>query len=264
MRSTLRDRHAERLGQFPVLHGRPDLSPERAVLQHGAEPRQAGDRQDDGEELPVRPGVAEHRDAAAHPRRGLHRVALGAEEVPGELLQDQGHTDGGQERVERTFVHPLDQRDLEQQAHEPGDEERDGDGHERRDADAGDHLLGDVRHVGARHQELTVRHVDDAHLPEGQGQAERREQQDGACCRAGEEGGREILHPCAFRESCRGVSASQGCRARAHAQTRHPWTDVGQIDLTPLPGPTSRNPRGTGPARWAPRSPRRCRTGCRR
>ena len=38
-------------------------------------------------------------------------------------------------------------------------------------------LLDDVRGVGAGHDELAVRHVDDAHLAEGQGQAEGDEQQ---------------------------------------------------------------------------------------
>ena len=71
----------------------------------------------------MRPVVAEHRDAAAQPARRRDRVALGAEDVLGELLQDQGHTDGRQQRVERPFVHPLDDGDLEQQPEEAGDDE---------------------------------------------------------------------------------------------------------------------------------------------
>ena len=192
-------RDAQRLGELSVLHRRPDLPAEEAVLQHGAERAERAERQHDGEELAVGPLVAEHRDAATQPTRRGDRVALGAEDVLGELLEHQGHTDRREQRVEGSFVHPLDDGDLEEQPEEAGDDE----GHRERDHDgetgAADHLLGEVRHVGPDHEELTVRHVDHAHLAERERESERSQQQDGAGRGARQEGGGEYVHRSAFR-----------------------------------------------------------------
>ncbi len=171
-----RDTH--RLGQLTVLHRRTDPPTEPAVLQHGVERCQRRHRQHDREELAVWPVVTEHRDAAAQPARRVHRIALRAEDVLGGLLQDQRHADGRQERVERPFVHPLDDGCLQQQPEEAGDEEGHRDGDHDREAGARDHLLGHVGRVGAGHEELAVGHVDHAHLSERERQAERRQQQD--------------------------------------------------------------------------------------
>ena len=142
-----------------------------------------------------RPGprvVARPRRVA--PARRLHRVALSAEHVLRCLLQDERHADGDEECVEGTLVHPLDDRGLEDEAEQPGEEERHRDGEHDGDAGAGDDLLGGVRGVGAGHEELAVRHVDHAHLAERERQAERCQQEDGAGRGAGEKGGGECVH----------------------------------------------------------------------
>ena len=70
------------------------------------------------------------------------------------------------------------------ETHQAGDHERDRQG----DQDgvlAPATPLEHVRDVGASHDELAVRHVDHAHLTEGEGQAERDEQKHGADVHAG-------------------------------------------------------------------------------
>ena len=132
------------------------------------------------------------------------------------------------------MVHPLDDADLEQQPEEAGDEE----GHRQRDHDrdvaGGDHLLGEVGDEGADHEELAVRHVDHAHLAEGEREAERREQQD--------------AHPSRCRSGSGGMSASTCCRSLCGEEFWRRFWSVGS--------PCS---VGTAPhAQWAI-SPRRLR-----
>ena len=56
-------------------------------------------------------------------------------------------------------------------ARDAGDEERRRDGHEHREPDVvRHHELHDVGRVGAEHHQLAVRHVDDAHHAERDGE----------------------------------------------------------------------------------------------
>ena len=227
----------------------------------------AAEREHDREELAVRPLVAEHRDAA---RPASSAPSTGSPWAPKmslrELLQDQGDTDGRQQRVERPFVHPLDDRRPRAAAR----------GGRRRRRPPGarptiempvlrDHLLGDVGDVGADHEELAVRHVDHAHLAERERQAERGQQQDGAGGGAGEEGGGECVHAFAFRASCgRGAGAGRGVPRR---RTAPPTTgsELGRSGVTTCvrvpPGVALEERIGLDRARP---SSTRCRTGCRR
>ena len=61
-----------------------------------------------------------------------------------------------------------------------------------------DHLLHHVRRVGPGHDELAVGHVDHAHLAEGQGQAERDQQQDGTLRHPGEQLPDDDIHAISF------------------------------------------------------------------
>ena len=51
-------------------------------------------------------------------------TVLGAEEVLGDLLQDQSDAEGHEQRVERAVVHPPQQQPLHQHADQPGRHER--------------------------------------------------------------------------------------------------------------------------------------------
>ena len=62
-------------------------------------------------------------------------------------------------------------------------------------AHAAEQVLHDIGRIGADHDELAVRHVDDAHQPVGDREAERGEQQDRAERDAGEERCRSALAP---------------------------------------------------------------------
>jgi hypothetical protein len=75
-------------------------------------------------------------------------------------------------------VHAAQQRHLEQHAEQAGDDEGDRQRHEQRQAGDAEDLVGDVRGVGAGHDELAVRHVDDTHLTERERQTERGQQED--------------------------------------------------------------------------------------
>ena len=260
-------RDAQRLGELAVLHRRPDLATERAVLQHGVERRQRADRQHDREELAVRPVVAEHRDAAARASSARCTGSPWAPKMSWASCCSTSDTPTVTSSVSsgRWYIHWMT-RDLQQQPEQAGDDEGHREGDDDREPGAGDHLLGDVRGVRADHEELAVRHVDHAHLPEREREAERGQQQDGARCGAGEEWGGEDVHASAFRSSSKYGSVQPAGPGVPCSRTAPPTTDrVGRESwLSRRSGPTSCSPRGTDRARSAPPSSTRCRTGCRR
>ena len=110
--------------------------------------------------------------AVGRPEGGAHR-----------LLQDQADAPGGEQRLERPAVEEADDAALDgdaDQRRRPGRpagwrwpaSSRTGQG-----ALGADQLLHDEGGVGAEHHHLAVRHVDDAHHAEGDGEADGGEQQ---------------------------------------------------------------------------------------
>ena len=95
----------------------------------------------------------------------------------------------------RSIRMPAAPRDHESERH--GDRQRIV---EQRRIVAADELLHDEGRVGAEHHHLAVRHVDDAHDAEGDGEADRREQQH----RAEREAVPGVLHGVPDRQACSG------------------------------------------------------------
>ena len=143
---------------------------------------------------------------------GTHVQRLGRDlEGTGDLLQDQADAEGDQQRVQWSVVHVLDEGHLQQHADEPADEESDDQRGDQSNPGVGDEvLLHRVGGVRAGHDEGPVRHVDDAHLSESQGQAECGEQQDRAEAQSGEELGDDYVHDRSrFLVCCAGRSVAR-------------------------------------------------------
>ncbi len=68
---------------------------------------------------------AEDLHTTGEPFRRDHVDRGCAEDVAGDLLQDQPDAERDQQGVQRAVVHPLDQRDLQQHTHGAADEEAD-------------------------------------------------------------------------------------------------------------------------------------------
>ena len=168
------------LGQVAVLHRGPDPPAERGEPQHQrSAPATASDGQRQDEQPGAREG--ERRAARRGPDSQLGRPDVARSAAPkmsrasccrtSETPQVTSRVSSGRWYIRRSSV--TSSSTPEQTA----DQERDRQRHQQRDAGVGEHLLHDERGVGAGHDELAVRHVDDAHLAEGQRQAERGEQQ---------------------------------------------------------------------------------------
>ena len=126
---------------------------------------------------------------AAHPGRRLDRAVVGREHRAHELLQHQADAERREQRLERPAVEKPDDRPLDQHA---GQRRRPGTPPESAtridSADVlGHQQLHDVGRVGAEHHQLAVRHVDDAHDAERDGQADRDEHQHRAEAQAEEQ-----------------------------------------------------------------------------
>ena len=121
-------------------------------------------------------------EGAGEERRRIDLPVAGAEHGAHRLLQDQRHAPGGQQRLQRPRVEIADDGALQHDAGGPGDQEGDRQRqHHRpiRHRSRHEHLH-DVSGVGAEHHHLAMRHVDDAHHAEGDGQADGGEQQHGS------------------------------------------------------------------------------------
>ena len=127
-------------------------------------------------------GDAAEIEGAAHERRIADLAVVRAERRAHRLLQDQRKPPGRQQRLQRPAVEKADDAALDQDADEAGDQERqrNGDGErvvEQRRMAGADRILHHEGHIGADHHHFAVRHVDDAHHAEGDGEPNGREQQ---------------------------------------------------------------------------------------
>ena len=113
-----------------------------------------------------------------HPFRQLDADLARTEDRTISLLQDQAKTPGREQRIQRTLVEMPDQRPFDQHSERTGRDERQN---HREEEVAGKQTrqvgLKEIRchpgDVGAEDQELAMRHVDDAHLAEDDGEPKR-------------------------------------------------------------------------------------------
>ena len=151
--------------------------------------------------------VAQHREAAAHPGRVFDADVLRAEEGAHQLLQHQADAPGGQQRLQRPAVQEADHAALQRRTHQRRRHEghRHGGHQVPVETRPGRYFWNTALHhiggVGADHHQLAVRHVDDAHQPVGDGQAQRHQQQDGAQADAAEDGA-HACRPTPARPRC--------------------------------------------------------------
>src|SRR5690606_2221386 len=152
--------------------------------------QQQGDehRQAEQQYVQAGPGDRQHRvdgQGAADPFRRADRPGQRAEQGAHRLPQDQADAEGGQQGFQRSAVEKTYDAALDGDAHQPGDQEGRGDGDQQAPLDeVGKQDLDSPGGIGAEHDQLAVGHVDHAHDAEGNGQADGRQQQDGAQARA--------------------------------------------------------------------------------
>ena len=118
-------------------------------------------------------------ERAGHERRVGDQPVVGAEQAAHRLLQDQRHAPGREQRLERAGVEIADDQPLDRDADDRGDDERRAGWRRRATSSAARaaERAGRRRCIGAEHHHLAMRHVDDAHDAEGDGEADRGEQQ---------------------------------------------------------------------------------------
>jgi hypothetical protein len=126
-----------------------------------------------------------------HPVRLVHPHFPRAEHRPVDLLQDQAQAPGRQQRIQRAPVQVPYQNVFHQHAQQAGGAERQHDRQEEIQAEQGGHVGGEqlgrqVGDIGAQDHELAMRHVDDAHLAEDDGQPQRHQHEDGEQDQPGE------------------------------------------------------------------------------
>jgi hypothetical protein len=135
--------------------------------------------------------------AAAHPAGVFHAHVLRAKDGAHQLHQHQADAPGGQQGFQRAAIQKADHAALQRRTHQ----RRGHEGHRHRSQQipvkrAGqvllEHALHHIGGVGANHHQLAVGHVDHAHQPVGDGQAQRHQQQDGAQADAAEHGAQAV------------------------------------------------------------------------
>ena len=151
-------------------------------LEQEQEPGEDREREEDDVEAVPGDGHLAELERARHPRRVADLAVGRAEDRAHRLLQDQADAPGGEQRLERPAVEVAHDAALDGDADAAGDEEGERGGDQQRPVEeaggvGADHLLGDEGGVGAEHDQLAMRHVDDAHHPEGDGEADGGEQQ---------------------------------------------------------------------------------------
>ena len=190
--------NADARGHLAVLHDRANEQAERRFGEQ--QPRQ---QDDDGCETDDEdPVVAEHDvgdgDIADQPRGRIHIDVGRAEKETEELLEHERNAPCREQRFKRAIVEETDDAALQHEADQRGREERDGNGEDEipilpaRPEAAHEDALGHVRRVGADRDQFAVGHVDDAHQAEGDGEAERGDEQDGTEADAAKNGAEEI------------------------------------------------------------------------
>src|SRR6185437_8551072 len=163
------------------------MKPEAGALQHEAEHAQ----HDETEHQNDQPVVGDERAAdqlepAGHPARVGDGFVRRAEDRADELLQDEADAPGRQQRLERPRIEETDDAALQGDAERAGHQKRHRQRRDEIDIEptrreiADEYLLHDIRGVGTEHDHFAMRHVDDAHDAEGDGEADRGEQQDRA------------------------------------------------------------------------------------
>ncbi len=160
--------------------------------------------------------VLEELRASREPGRVLHFDVLRAEDRANDLDEQQTQAVGRQQRLERTPVEEADHRTLEQSTDRHARDERDGHGgNEVQGLVPGQVGMKEglcrVRGVRAEHHHLAVRHVDDSHQPEGDGQAERRQEEHAPHAHPVEEVGGPV------DEELLSVQGAQGAAPRGRA-----------------------------------------------
>ena len=156
--------------------------PRRVKRRSAEQAHEDQQREDDDPEPVVGDGDVPEIERAAHPGRVADVLVGGTEGGAHRLLQDQRQAPGREQRLQRPAVEEADDAALDQDADEAGNDEceRNGDGKrivEQRRIVGADHLLHHEGGVGAEHDHLAVRHVDDAHHAEGDGEADGGQQQ---------------------------------------------------------------------------------------
>ena len=150
-------------------------------------------------------------ERARHERRIADQAVVGAEHGAHQLLQDQRHAPGREQRFERAGVEKADHqtfdRDADRARNDKGEREW-----RRRATNSATRAAGSVcttiGRIGAEHHHFAMRHVDDAHDAEGDREANRREQQD----RRGRNAVPEVLRHVPYREA--GVDRAQSAMRR--------------------------------------------------
>ena len=164
------------------MRDRAHLESEAGIAQHGQQDREYRQREAQNPEPVVGDRDLSEFERAAHPG-GIADLAVGrAEHGAHRLLQHQRQAPGRQQRLQRAAVEKANDASLNQDTDRTGDDEGQRHGDEQRvveqrgiaGADGFLHHEGDI---GPDHDHLAVRHVDDAHHPEGDGQTNSREQQ---------------------------------------------------------------------------------------
>ena len=191
-------------------------SPSRREAQHRQQRDKHREREADDPQPVIGDGDAAEIEGAAHPGRVADLAVVRAEDGAHRLLQDQRQAPGGEQRFQRPAVEEADDAALDRDA---DGARRPGRRAARRSAansrtGAGyvgaDDLLHHEGGVGAEHHHLAMRHVDDAHHAEGDGEADGGEQQH----RAEREAVPGVLH---------GVHRSQVALDRGGWRRRRPW-----------------------------------------
>ena len=179
-------RHADAAGHGAVLrHGADEHAQPRLVHQRPDQGQHEQRKADDDDAIERQDDGRQDFDTARHPGRVGDFDVLRAEDHTRRLDQHQGEAPGGEQGFQRAAVEPADHRALEQHADGGRGEESDRHGGQQVPVEvvgkvAAEQALHGIGGIRADHQQLAVGHVDHAHHAVGDGQAQRREQQDGA------------------------------------------------------------------------------------
>ena len=212
--------------------------PSARVAQHGEQDGEHRQREADDPEPVIGDGDLPELERAAHPG-GIADLAVGrAEDGAHRLLQDQRQAPGREQRFQRAAVEEADDAALDQDADRAGDQE----GQRHRDQQrvveqagiaGADDLLHHEGGVGADHHHLAMGHVDDAHDAEGDGKADRGQQQH----RAERQAVPGVLHHRPHARDCSGSRRSRWPRRARHWAARR-----------------CRRPVSSAIASWSPRA----------
>ena len=144
-----------------------------------------GDGKSNDDQTVVRQGqITQNLHPTTHPGRVFHTDVLRTEKAAHQLLQHEADTPGGQQCLKRATIQKTDDTAFQGRPHQG----RCHEGHRHRGHQipveiGGQVFLENTLHhvggIGANHHQLAVGHVDHAHQPVGDGQAQRHQQQNG-------------------------------------------------------------------------------------